>query len=162
MAAKDDLARYLTNVEEQTEPVDVAQVGERVEALLTELGLPWSIDEEADWEIKSDVGTVFARLEGGTVWIFQHVHELEEKSKKYADYFRSLLVLNGNVSGAAFAIFGGPGDTQCSPSPLQLPLRASTRRSWHSRSSRCSSWLGCGRRRFASGTSMAVRFPDRG
>jgi hypothetical protein len=112
VAAKDDLARYLTNVEEQTEPVDVAQVGERVEALLTELGLPWSIDEEADWEIKSDVGTVFARLEGGTVWIFQHVHELEEKSKKYADYFRSLLVLNGNVSGAAFAIFGGPGDTQ--------------------------------------------------
>jgi hypothetical protein len=115
MSVEDELHQYVRPATDSgSQPKDDPAVAARVEELLSELNLSWSVDEDGDWTVESDEGDVVLVLGGETLTFTQHLHRLSEKPKKLGDYYQALLLQNVRPenSAAFFLIWVDEGERE--------------------------------------------------
>lgn len=112
MTDSNGLDQFLTGSRQAAVPAtDDGTVSAKFEALLTELDIPWKVDQDGDYWLTSDVGEFVAAVVSGTVVISQNIGDTSSKTKKNADFYWLGLDLNasdgtGGASNALLTIAG--------------------------------------------------------
>jgi len=104
VGTEERLAQYLKTVKREKTERGVGDT--RVEALMSELDLPWRPDGEV-WTIASDVGEVTLGLspDDQVLSLWQAIMPVPPgKPKKHGDLFHELLMVNAQTQGACLAV----------------------------------------------------------
>jgi hypothetical protein len=102
MSVEDELQQYVRPATDSgSRPKEDPAVAARVEELLSELNLSWSVDEEGDWTVDSDEGNILLVLGDETLTVTQILHRVDDKPKKLADYYQALLAQNVTPENSA-------------------------------------------------------------
>jgi hypothetical protein len=107
MSVEDELRKYVKPpMQAASPPKDDPAITARVEELLSELALSWSVDDDGDWIVQSEEGEVVLILGSETLTAVQNLQRLPEKPKKLGEYYGALLSLNAqdNNSAAFFVV----------------------------------------------------------
>jgi len=102
-----ELDKYFEKSREAVSSGGFGEAEERIEAVLTEVGAPWSREPEGDcWEVTSDHGNVLVGLtsDDSVLSIWALIHPFTGKPKKEADYLYELMCLNQQTRGSCYAI----------------------------------------------------------
>ena len=103
---------YFQTVGRRFDHEDASEVIWRFEAIFAELRLPWRTEVSPSggaptWIIESDYGELRAELTEDEKYVtfWKLIHPLAESNpKKYGEYLRNLLALNGETVSAWFAL----------------------------------------------------------
>jgi hypothetical protein len=77
----------------------------QVDALINELQVPCTLDQDGDWRLHSDVGQFILMVDRirGDLAVVQTVQVMQRRPRSYGDLLHKLLKLNFDAEGARFA-----------------------------------------------------------
>lgn len=77
----------------------------QVDALMNELQIPCTLDQDGGWRFQSDVGAfiLLVHRDNGDLVLVQPIETMERRPRNYADAMHRLLGLNFEAEGARFA-----------------------------------------------------------